>query len=918
MPATTVYYKRLISLNLASNEINLTEVTALGHRVLIPMSVTLLNSFFYWSRKHGLCRPIGHFNALGASPIGGPSFIDAICSSLGISYKDMDANTSGLNFTSSVLDSESDARLRQNGIISANDLVMAYVLFKCYGNSAFVTHDVVYNLEDVYNMLPNHCLANSIQLSLLVDEAIGPGSYVDSMFTNLMAEDPMRFFDCSGRQMPGLFERNPDASGCGTWKFVVNDKVELPIQLRFTAPVTISSIVDDDSMQCGCTMKTTMVKPGDTFNIRLQLFAVEPPAATAAQEAEAAEEAARIAANAHAAAIAAEAASAAEKEEAGELAKHAADDAAYYATVAAAARDLDEAQDAAAQAVAAAATAEAAAIVADTAAARRFASAAASSAAAASASYIALTHTLCTDSSDDESDGAEGVAISQNSLAAVAATAAAAATTVLEAQEAFTRAATAASAAALAASLANTLVATAAADNAEVKAVSAASSLTCLQKGLADAEQAVLTQTVLAAARKVAGDAQSLVQIATASIASVAASTPECAAQASQSFLATLQTLSSRASATAGAAATASACDQMEGAEAVNILALAASRTASMDVTGAEAVLAAVVAEATGGPGQQEAIMVASASLASKKAIAAAATTVVMSSQAAVAAALEALRVERLSAVEARAIADSIVAMIAASHAVSDASEALRPGASHTVLEDATAEETRAKAAAVDAQLAVGIANTPVTIRALALAQEKAREASAAVDSITHRMMSIPCPVPPTELHMGDMASNGRGRRKVCREGERLLSRLDISGTIDVNATRPYVRARRPRKDSDIDISGEHRVYACSVNWRDTVNKAVVYTVSFYSRTTAGIGCGTLVQTLEFNPYKDTTCCRKGKYTIYSSFPMKWGIYYYATISATNIRGESHPMPVPSSVYAAEHSSLSDTFNWNS
>lgn len=1199
------------------------------------MSVTLMNSFFYWTRIKGFCRPIGHFNALGASPIGGPSFIDAISASLGASYKDIDGAITGLNFTSAVLDSEADARLRQNGVISANDLVMAYVLFKCYGSSAFVTHDVVYNLEDVYNMLPTPKLANCIQLSLLLDEAIGPGSYVDSMFSHLIAEDPMRFFDASGRQVPGLFERNPDATGCGTWKFVVNDKVELPIQLRFTAPVTISSIIDDDSGPAGCTSKTVMVNAGDTFNLRLQLFAVEPPSTTAAREAEAAEQAARIASTAQADAIARAEAIEREKAGAAGYAKQAAEDAAYYSNCVAGTLQIEEAREAAAQAIAAAATAHADAEIADTEAARSFASAADISAAAASASLVALVHTSCTDNLSTESSDAEGTAIAQNTLAARAAAEAAAATTVLEAQTAFTKAAAAAAAAAAASTIANTLMARAASDNAEVKAVAAANALTSLQLGLATAAQRGLTQDVVTTSRKVAEDSKALLQVATSSSRIQMVKLPDsiplpapcppgppvvpgpppgptgppgppgpppgppgppgptgptgptgppgptgpgprphshryyndryhdcechgyedhhhdhhgyadhhhdhhgygdhdrncheygdhdrschayedhdhehhgygdhdhehhghtphegpcvlgcfvgpcgpgcftspcglgcfvgpcglgcfkglcgpgcfaspcgpscfarpcgpgCFARPCGSgcyagpagpgfsgediglglgippisaldigplldqgfqvpgapvlpgltiptvtpaevalqlglgfpgpygphapggplgppggplgppgpmingfpipaggytnrcdpkkrpedvfeeFLEDLKTLSVTATKVASTAASATLVDQEKDAQSLYSMAFAASILANTDVSGAEAVLAYVVAKPAGGSHQQE-IMAASSWLATKQRIAAATTTALQSAHAAVVSVQAALLAKKLSDAEARAISDSILAMIAASHAASDAADSMKPGTHHTLVEDAKAEETRAKAAAVDALLAVAISSTQVTRNALALAEQKARETTDWVETIRNYMNTIPFPLIPTGVHMGDMMSGGRGRRKVHREGERLLTRLDISGTVDVTAAHSYIRPRRDRKNSDEDCCDERRIYACSVHWQDTVNKAVVYNVNFYSRSTIGVGGGELVQTIEYNPYTDIACAKNGRFSVYSSFPMRRGKNYYATVSATNIRGDSTSVCVPSCVFVSAPASSANFY----
>ena len=272
MTATTLRYRRLVSIGLASNAINLSTSSAMGHRVQIPMSIADMNSFFTWSRQAGTPRAVGHFNPSGAGS-GAPSFLVSLASSLGLNYTDMDGLVSGLNFASSALEAGDDSRLRPGGVPSVNDWVMAYVLFKCFGKSSYLTADDVYNLEDAQNMVGNFDVANAIQTSLQQSDASGVGNYVDNMFTNLLAADPMRFFDASGKQMAGLFETNADATGSGSWNFVANDIMEIPLQITFTAPVTLNSVRDTAGELSGNTAPSLIVKAGDSFNIRLQLVA---------------------------------------------------------------------------------------------------------------------------------------------------------------------------------------------------------------------------------------------------------------------------------------------------------------------------------------------------------------------------------------------------------------------------------------------------------------------------------------------------------------------------------------------------------------------------------------------------------------------------------------------------------------------
>ena len=265
---TTLRYRRLVSIGLAANAINLSTSAAMGHRVQVSMSAATANQYFNWSREAGAPRAVGHF----ASTAGIESFSADLQACLSTPYVDMDAVAQQLNFNSSVLDSSADPRLRASGAISVNDLVVAYVLFKCYGSSTYVTSDVVYNLEDAQNMLTNEQVASSITSHLVADDASGAGSYVDNMFTNLLAADPMRYFDASGKQVAGLFEVNADVSGTGSWNLVAGDKIEIPLEFAFTAEVTTASVIDSAQELSGNTDKTTVLNAGDKFNIRLQII----------------------------------------------------------------------------------------------------------------------------------------------------------------------------------------------------------------------------------------------------------------------------------------------------------------------------------------------------------------------------------------------------------------------------------------------------------------------------------------------------------------------------------------------------------------------------------------------------------------------------------------------------------------------
>ncbi len=260
-----------MQVGLASNAINLSTATAMGHRVHVTMPVDELNSFFNWQRAEGSARATGHFNSAG--------FVDAMNTTLSGIYSDLDSVYTGLSFSSASLDSATDPRLRNGGGDSANDLVVAYVLFKCFGSTAATTLDVVYNLEDAMNMVSNNTVATAINDSLASDEAAAtptaPG-FIDSMFTNLMASQPMRFFDASGKQMAGLFETNADAASSGSWNLIQSDIIEIPIQFTFTEPVTLNSAIDTAGELSGNTKSSVVLQAGHTFSVRLQIVAGPP------------------------------------------------------------------------------------------------------------------------------------------------------------------------------------------------------------------------------------------------------------------------------------------------------------------------------------------------------------------------------------------------------------------------------------------------------------------------------------------------------------------------------------------------------------------------------------------------------------------------------------------------------------------
>lgn len=316
MSATTVRYRTLVAMDLLNQAINFAESGTMGHRVQVAMSVNDLNKFFVWSRPAGSSRAVGHFVA---NPSATSSFVNSLVATLSNVYNDVDGVSNGLNFSSAILDANTDPRIRLNSSVSANDLVMAYVLYMCYGNSSATTMNVIYNLQDAQGMLTSAGMTNAILNSLNAEESNSnaPGDdkgAVDAMFRDLLAADPMRFFTANGQQIPGLFETNADHDSNGTWMLVENDKIEFRVQFRFQQAVTRRGVGDPTQAMTDAAntedTDTIVIAAGSTFLIRLQITATDTQAgaaekAAAASAASAAALAQRVAATQTAAANAA-------------------------------------------------------------------------------------------------------------------------------------------------------------------------------------------------------------------------------------------------------------------------------------------------------------------------------------------------------------------------------------------------------------------------------------------------------------------------------------------------------------------------------------------------------------------------------------------------------------------------------------
>jgi hypothetical protein len=182
-------------------------------------------------------------------------------------FVDLDADSTGLNFSSSALNSSAngDDRLRETGANTANDLVMAYVLYKLYGMTSVSTKDEIFNLEDAHGMLDNTTLKDAIKNSI-----VGNHSAIASMFKNLISSDPQRFFDAQGKQIAGIFEVKSDSSSSGIWNLTADDIIEIRVKFSFGAVITRRDVADG---QLSGDVNTKEVASTEQFAIRLQIKA---------------------------------------------------------------------------------------------------------------------------------------------------------------------------------------------------------------------------------------------------------------------------------------------------------------------------------------------------------------------------------------------------------------------------------------------------------------------------------------------------------------------------------------------------------------------------------------------------------------------------------------------------------------------
>jgi len=257
----TMRFRKIVTSGLALNTIRFATAASFGHRVSVNVTSTQLGGIFKWSRTKNTSVPKSILNPTAAD--GKDKLAALIATLLKTTYTDKDANVNGLNFSSSALSAMESATpsapVRVTpGISSANDLVMAYVLFRCFGKTNYSDISEIYNLADAYAMVDDAVLGNAI-----ADAIDTNPDEVESFLREQLKYDTARYI--SGNTLPtGMFDSNGDnaetADSTGDMEWVTGDIIEIPVRLVFRAPVTVANMSDDVVYSSGAKSETNVIE----------------------------------------------------------------------------------------------------------------------------------------------------------------------------------------------------------------------------------------------------------------------------------------------------------------------------------------------------------------------------------------------------------------------------------------------------------------------------------------------------------------------------------------------------------------------------------------------------------------------------------------------------------------------------------
>jgi len=250
MSALCMRFRKIVTSGLSENAIRFATATSFGHRLTVNVSAATLATIFKWKREMNTSVPKGVLATATNSTDIGKEGRDALRTlletALTSTIVDRDANANGLDFSSAILDSleaKNSAVRAAAASGSANDLVMAYVLFRCFGKTDYSNIGEIYNLQDAHDMVDTDALCDAI-----ADAVRNNTAEVESFLQEQLKNDLSRYIS-GGTVQAGLFDPNNAAAetqdSSGAMEFVIGDVIEIPVRLVFRAPVSVASIPDD-------------------------------------------------------------------------------------------------------------------------------------------------------------------------------------------------------------------------------------------------------------------------------------------------------------------------------------------------------------------------------------------------------------------------------------------------------------------------------------------------------------------------------------------------------------------------------------------------------------------------------------------------------------------------------------------------
>jgi hypothetical protein len=252
MPAICMRFRQVVSSGLSANAIRFATATSFGHRVKINVTGDELNTIFKWKREANTSLPVVQLveTTDGHVSTGGKFHLRQLIgtSIINNGFDDLDKKVNGLDFSSAALNNLeliNPAVRATPSTATMNDLVMAYVLFRCFGKSEYNGAGEIYNLDDAYNMVDGDAV-----ISAIGEKFYDNPDEITNFLREQLTKDPSRYLNstATASNITALFDRNmtDEASeSTGNMVWAVGDVIEIPVRLVFRAPVSVASISDD-------------------------------------------------------------------------------------------------------------------------------------------------------------------------------------------------------------------------------------------------------------------------------------------------------------------------------------------------------------------------------------------------------------------------------------------------------------------------------------------------------------------------------------------------------------------------------------------------------------------------------------------------------------------------------------------------